>query len=66
MAGNRLGQQIAFQLQINYFDEFNTSEHHVIRHYRPSKSTAGSNTPTSLRPKALSEVLWNRDEKAGK
>ena len=30
----RLGQQIATNLNINYFDEANISKFHVIRHYR--------------------------------
>ncbi|KAI9206883.1 uncharacterized protein BJ171DRAFT_641686 [Polychytrium aggregatum] len=29
-----LGQKIAENLNLNYFDESNTSQHHVIRHFR--------------------------------
>jgi len=31
-----LGQQLAYNLDINYFDEPNVSTHHVLRHDRPS------------------------------
>ncbi|KAI9145197.1 hypothetical protein BKA69DRAFT_547094 [Paraphysoderma sedebokerense] len=33
----KLGQLIAERLDLNYFDEQNSSEHHVIRHLRPTK-----------------------------
>ncbi|KAI8617346.1 hypothetical protein BC830DRAFT_117992 [Chytriomyces sp. MP71] len=34
----RLGQKIAGNLNINYFDHANTSKHHVIRHFRTDKA----------------------------
>ena len=33
----KLGQTIAENLNINYFDEANISKHHVIRHFRYKK-----------------------------
>lgn len=30
----RLGQTISENLNINYFDEANTSKHHIIRHFK--------------------------------
>eukprot|EP00026_Physarum_polycephalum_P017448 Phypoly_transcript_18675.p1 GENE.Phypoly_transcript_18675~~Phypoly_transcript_18675.p1 ORF type:complete len:206 (+),score=5.84 Phypoly_transcript_18675:85-702(+) len=34
----QLGQQLASNLNINYFDEPNVSPHHVLRHDRPAES----------------------------
>jgi hypothetical protein len=36
----KLGQAIANNLNINYFDENNSSDHHVVRHFRPVKATS--------------------------
>jgi hypothetical protein len=33
----KLGQKIAENLNLNYFDVTNSSEYHVIRHPRPTK-----------------------------
>ncbi|KAI9354605.1 hypothetical protein DFJ73DRAFT_827151 [Zopfochytrium polystomum] len=42
----KLGQQIAANLNLNYFDEANTSPHHVIRHFRSDKQVFSFRKPS--------------------